>query len=101
VVPLHLGVVPFRDADHGSLPIPEPSLLSRRCGRSLRRQQETDMNTQNVEIDLLSDDALDAVAGGCEIDITIIRCPIGHLEVLTNPNNCPGVPAPQVVYTPK
>jgi len=35
------------------------------------------VNTQNVEIDLLSDDALDAVAGGCEIDITIIRCPIG------------------------
>jgi len=59
----------------------------------------TDMNTQNVEIDLLSDDALDAVAGGCEIDITIIRCRSGIWNS-HYPNSCPAT-SPQVVYTPK
>jgi hypothetical protein len=64
-------------------------------------KQETEMRAQKIGLDLLSDHELDAVAGGCEIDIEIIKCPIGHLEVLTNPNNCPGVSSPQVVYSPK
>jgi hypothetical protein len=54
------------DADHGDT---EPvramlRLLRRRCECPRRQIQETDMDTENVETKLLSDDELDAVAGG-------------------------------------
>jgi hypothetical protein len=48
------------------------------------KQQETDMNAENAEIALLSDDELNAVAvGECRLDFTRVKCPIGHLEVTT------------------
>jgi hypothetical protein len=59
---------------------------------------ETDMNAENVEIALLSDDTLNAVAGGeCGLDFARVPCPIGHLEVTTT--NCPGVDPVVVRYS--
>jgi len=45
-----------------------------REGNDLFAEQETDMDTQEAEITLLSDDELDAVAGGLEAkDIILLK----------------------------
>lgn len=57
------------------------------------------MNIQKAEAALLSDDHLDAVAGGeCSLEFVRVQCPIGHLEVTTT--NCPGVEPVVVRWDP-